>query len=219
MSLLTTTRLAPLLDRLFNEATYWPEDDSVLALSENERQRLMRSKTEYREFYGQLKDRSLPVARDTAQWLYLLTRTSKARTIVEFGTSFGVSTLHLAAGLRDNGGGHLITTEFEPGKVLKAQANLKAAGLADLVEIRQGDALQTLSSDLPKSIDLVLLDGAKGLYLDVLLALEYRLAPGALVIADDADYCPEYLAHVRDPASGYLSIALRDDVEVSMHLG
>jgi len=219
MSLLTTTRLAPLLDRLFNEATYWPEDDSVLALSENERQRLMRSKTEYREFYGQLKDRSLPVARDTAQWLYLLTRTSKARTIVEFGTSFGVSTLHLAAGLRDNGGGHLITTEFEPGKVLKAQANLKAAGLADLVEIRQGDALQTLSSDLPKSIDLVLLDGAKGLYLDVLLALEYRLAPGALVIADDADYCPEYLAHVRDPASGYLSITLRDDVEVSMHLG
>lgn len=219
MSLLTTTRLAPLLDRLFNEATYWPEDDSVLALSENERQRLMRSKTEYREFYGQLKERSLPVARDTAQWLYLLTRTSKARTVVEFGTSFGVSTLHLAAGLRDNGGGHLITTEFEPGKVLKAQANLKAAGLADLVEIRQGDALQTLSSDLPKSIDLVLLDGAKGLYLDVLLALEYRLAPGALVIADDADYCPEYLAHVRDPASGYLSIALRDDVEVSMHLG
>ena len=219
MSLLTTTRLAPLLDRLFNEATYWPEDDSVLALSEKERQRLMRSKTEYREFYGQLKDRSLPVARDTAQWLYLLTRTSKARTIVEFGTSFGVSTLHLAAGLWDNGGGHLITTEFEPGKVLKAQANLKAAGLADLVEIRQGDALQTLSSDLPKSIDLVLLDGAKGLYLDVLLALEYRLAPGALVIADDADYCPEYLAHVRDPASGYLSITLRDDVEVSMHLG
>lgn len=219
MSLLTTTRLAPLLDRLFSEATYWPEDDSVLALSEDEQQRLMRSKTEYREFYGQLKERSLPVSRDTAHWLYLLTRTSKARTIVEFGTSFGVSTLHLAAGLRDNGGGQLITSEFEPGKVLKAQANLKAAGLADLVEIRQGDALHTLSSDLPKSIDLVLLDGAKGLYLDVLLALEYRLAPGALVIADDADYCPEYLAHVRDPASGYLSIALRDDVEVSMSLG
>lgn len=219
MSLLTTTRLAPLLDRLFSEASYWPEDDSVLALSEDEQTRLMRSKTEYREFYGQLRERSLPVSRDTAHWLYLLTRTSKARSIVEFGTSFGVSTLHLAAGLRDNGGGHLITSEFEPGKVLKAQANLKAAGLADLVEIRQGDALQTLSSDLPKAIDLVLLDGAKGLYLDVLLALEYRLAPGALVIADDANYCPEYLAHVRDPASGYLSIALRDDVEVSMSLG
>lgn len=219
MSLLTTPRLAPLLDRLFSEASYWPEDDSILALSEDEQTRLMRSKTEYREFYGQLRERSLPVSRDTAHWLYLLTRTSKARSIVEFGTSFGVSTLHLAAGLRDNGGGHLISSEFEPGKVLKAQANLKAAGLADLVEIRQGDALQTLSSDLPKAIDLVLLDGAKGLYLDVLLALEYRLAPGALVIADDANYCPEYLAHVRDPASGYLSIALRDDVEVSMSLG
>lgn len=80
---------------------------------------------------------------------------------MEFGTSFGVSTLHLAAALRDNGGGRVISTEFEPTKVARARANLCAAGLHDLVEIRVGDALETLARDLPEEIDLVLLDGAK----------------------------------------------------------
>jgi hypothetical protein len=106
---------------------------------------------------------------------------------VEFGTSFGILTLHLAAALRDNGGGRLITTEFEPSKVARARENLTAGGLIDLVELRQGDALQTLKADLPETIDLLLLDGAKALYPDVLALLEDRLRPGAFVVADDAD--------------------------------
>ncbi len=71
------------------------------------------------------------------------------------------------------------------------------------MEIREGDALQTLSVDLPETIDLLLLDGAKALYADVLRLLESRLRPGAYLVADDADHCPEYLAHVRSPANGY----------------
>ncbi|MCQ4380070.1 class I SAM-dependent methyltransferase, partial [Clostridioides difficile] len=80
-----------------------------------------------------------------------LARSGGARSIVEFGTSFGISTLHLAAALRDNGGGRLVTSEFEPSKGVRARANLAAAGLADLVEIREGDALRTLAADLPDS--------------------------------------------------------------------
>ena len=72
-----------------------------------------------------------------------------------------------AAALRDNGGGQLITSEFEPSKVARARDNLIAGGLIDLVEIRQGDALQTLAVDLPDQVDL-LLDGAKALYGEVL---------------------------------------------------
>lgn len=75
--------------------------------------------------------------------------------------------------------------------------------LADLVEIREGDALQTLRCDLPDEIDLVLLDGAKALYPDILGLLETRLRTGAFVIADNADMAPDYLARVRSPASGY----------------
>lgn len=166
-----------------------------------------------------MKDFPLAVSRETGALLYMQARSCRARTIVEFGTSFGISTLHLAAALRDNGGGQLITTEFEPSKVARAKANLAAGGLSDLVEFREGDALQTLSTDLPDRIDLVLLDGAKALYPEILGLLESRLAPGALIVADNADYAPDYLARVRSPTCGYMSVPFGDEVELSMRLG
>jgi predicted O-methyltransferase YrrM len=138
---------------------------------------------------------------------------------VEFGTSFGISTLHLAAALRDNGGGRLITSEFETSKVARARENLAAGGLIDLVDIREGDALHTLSVDLPESIDLLLLDGAKALYPEILRLVESHLRPGALIIADDADRSPDYLARVRSPSEGYISTPFAEDVELSMRLG
>lgn len=173
---------------------------------------------DYRALYGRLKDFHLAVSRETATLLYMLARSSRARAIVEFGTSFGVSTLHLAAALRDNGGGRLIGTEFESTKVAQARANITAAGLDDLVEIRAGDAVETLAKDLPEVIDLLLLDGAKGLYPGILSLLEPRLRPGSMVLADNADWSPEYLARVRDPAGGYVSVAFASDVELSMKL-
>jgi predicted O-methyltransferase YrrM len=220
MTTLTAAPLAPLLDRLFEEAdAASAETDSAVAdLSDEEQARLMRSKTGYRELYRRLKDVPIAISRETGAILYMLARGAKARSIVEFGTSFGISTLHLAAALRDNGGGRLITTEFEASKVARAQENLKAGGLIDLVEIREGDALQTLKLDLPQWIDLLLLDGAKGLYPDILALLEARLRPGAFVVADDADVSPDYLARVRSPRHGYLSTPFGSDVEVSMRL-
>ena len=221
MSTLTTAPLAPLLGRLFEEAdAASPEASPALAaMSAEERSRLMHSKTEYLDFYRRLKDLPLPVSRETGALLYMLARSVGAHTIVEFGTSFGISTLHLAAALRDNGGGRLITSEFEPSKAARARANLAAASLADLVEFREGDALQTLSVDLPDAIDLVLLDGAKALYPEVLSLVEDRLRPGALIVADNADYSPDYLARVRSPASGYMSTPFGEDVELSMRIG
>src|SRR5262249_24507090 len=159
----------------------------------------------YLEFYRRLRDVPLPVSRETGVLLYMLARGAKAKSIVEFGTSFGISTLHLAAALRDNGGGRLITTEFESSKIARARDNLTAGGLIDLVEIREGDALQTLTAHLPETVDLVLLDGAKALYPDVLALLEDRLRPGAFVVADNADMSPDYLGRVRASGQGYLS--------------
>jgi len=220
MTTLTGTPLAPLLDQLFAEADEAAaETDSAVAdLSEEEQARMMRSKTGYLDLYGRLKNVPLAVSRETGTLLYMLARGINARNIVEFGTSFGISTLYLAAALRDNGGGRLITTEFESSKVARARENLTAGGLIDLVEIREGDALQTLKSGLPKTIDLLLLDGAKGLYPDVLALLEGQLRPGAFVVADDADASPDYLARVRSTEQGYLSTPFASDVEVSMHL-
>lgn len=220
MTTLTTAPLAPLLQRLFDEADA-ATSPATAALSADpaEFARLMHSKTDYLDFYGRLKDLWLPVSRETGTLLYMLARSTNARTIVEFGTSFGISTLHLAAALRDNGGGRLIGSEFEPSKVTRAREHLAAGGLADLVEIREGDALATLAADLPASIDLLLLDGAKALYGDILDRVESRLRPGALVVADNADHSPDYLARVRSPGSGYLSTPLGGDVELSLRLG
>ena len=138
MTTLTKAPLAPLLNRLFEEAaaTSPAASPAMADLSTKERERLMRSKTDYRDLYGRLKELPLPISRETGALLYMLARGCQARTIVEFGTSFGISTLHLAAALRDNGGGRLITTEFEPSKLARARNNLTAGGLSDLVEIR-----------------------------------------------------------------------------------
>ncbi|MHC4045381.1 O-methyltransferase [Bradyrhizobium sp. 23AC] len=216
----TITSLAPLLDRLFDaaEAANDATGAAVADLSDADRARLMRSKTDYRDLYGRLKDAPLAVSRETGHLLYMLARGSRARVIVEFGTSFGISTLHLAAGLRDNGGGHLITSEFEPSKAARARENLIAGGLIDLVEIREGDALKTLSADLPAMIDLVLLDGAKALYPEILDLLEGHLGPGAIIVADNADDSPDYLARVRAPGSGYMSTPFAEDVELSVRI-
>jgi predicted O-methyltransferase YrrM len=216
---LTTAPVAPLLDRLFKQAdAAWSASPAVAKLSSAERAVLMRSKTDYLDFYSQMKDVPLAVSRETGALLYMLARSCRARTIVEFGTSFGISTLHLAAALRDNGGGRLITCEFEPSKVARARDNLTAGGLIDLIEIREGDALQTLSVDLPEAIDMLLLDGAKALYPEILSLVESRLRAGALIVADNADWSPDYLARVRSPANGYMSTPFAEDVELSMRI-
>lgn len=220
MSTISNAPVAPLLNQLFRDA----EASSPLAspafeaLSTEDRIRLMRSKDDYLDLYTSLKDFALPVSRETGQLLYILARATRARSIVEFGTSFGLSTLHLAAALRDNGGGRLITSEFEPSKVAIANANFAAAGVSDLVELREGDALTTLSHDLPAAIDLLLLDGAKSLYRDVLALVQDRLRPGAVIVADNADYCPDYLEHVSSITNGYYTMSFTDDVELSIRL-
>ena len=217
MTTLSTAPVAPLLDGLFKKAAA-ATSPAMAELSSDERARLIRSKTEYLDLYGRLKDLWLPVSPETGMLLYMLARACRARTIVEFGTSFGISTLHLAAALRDNGGGRLITCEFEPSKVAQTRQHLTDGGLIDLVEIREGDALKTLSVDLPETIDLVLLDGAKALYLEILELVEERLKPGALIVADNADLSPEYLARVRSRTAGYLSVPFGEDVELSMRI-
>jgi predicted O-methyltransferase YrrM len=221
MTTLSTAPLSSLLDRLFAEAEATTAEvmPTIMQIPAAERAALMSSKTDYRDFYARMKDVHLAVSRETAALLYMLARSTGARTIVEFGTSFGISTLHLAAALRDNGGGRLITSEFEPSKVAHARENFIVGGLADLIEIREGDALETLARDLPQQIDLVLLDGAKGLYPAILALVESRLRHGALILADNADWSPDYLARVRSPTHGYLSVPFEGDVELSMRLG
>ncbi len=156
----------------------------------------------------------LSVSPEFGRFLYMCARSCKAKRIVEFGSSMGISAIYMAAALRDMGGGVLIGTELEPSKTERAKANLTAAGLADLVEFRVGDARETLKPGVGGDIDMVMLDGAFTLYFPILKLLERHLEPGAIIIGENAfAEAGGYIDYVRDPQNGYLSLPLSFDPE------
>lgn len=171
-----------------------------------------------------MKDVFIPISREQGEFLYLTARAIGARNIVEFGTSFGISTIYLAAAVKDNGGGRVIGSEIEPGKHARARQHLDEAGVSELVDVRLGDALETLK-DVPEPLDLVLLDGWKDLYLPILEMLTPRLRPGSIVMADNIftfkrDLKP-YVDHVQCGRNGFESSTLHisDGFEYSVRVG
>jgi predicted O-methyltransferase YrrM len=129
---------------------------------------------------------------------------------VDFATSVGFSALYLAAAVRDNVGGRVIGAEIVPAKIATARRNLEEAGLAEVVDIRAGDARQTLKH-LGGPVDFALIDGWPGdegpsLALEVMQVLAPQMRLGAIVLNDNAE--ADYLAFVRDPANGFRSMTL-----------
>jgi predicted O-methyltransferase YrrM len=166
----------------------------------------------------------IPVSREQGELLYLMVRAIRAESVVEFGTSFGISTTYLAAGLRDNGAGRVIGSEIEPSKCHQASANLKEAGLEEYAEVRLGDALETLR-EVPEPVDLLLLDGWKDLYLPVLELVKPRLRPGAVVMADNIftfrKALRPYVEYMQSGENGFVSTTLHisDGFEYSVYTG
>ncbi len=171
-----------------------------------------------------MKDFYLPVSREQGEFLYLTARAIGATKVVEFGTSFGISTIYLAAAVRDNGRGEVIGSEIEASKAQVAKANLEAAGLAAHADVRLGDAMETLR-DLPEPIDLVLLDGWKDLYIPVLELVTPRLRPGSVVLADNIftfrKSLRPYVESMQSGERGFASTTLHiaDGFEYSVYLG
>jgi len=166
----------------------------------------------------------IPVTPEAGRLLYALVRATRPTTVVEFGMSFGISAIHLAAAVRDNGTGRVVTTELSATKIAAARRTFAETGLDDAITILEGDALTTLE-ELDGSVDFVLLDGWKDLYLPVIELLEPRLKTGALIVADNAsaaDIRP-YLDRVRDPDNGYVSfnflVRESDSMEISCRTG
>jgi predicted O-methyltransferase YrrM len=161
--------------------------------------------------------------------LYLIARAIHARRIVEFGSSFGISTIYLATAARDNALGSgspplVIGSEMEPQKCEAATRNLHAAGLTDIAKILQGDALQTLRTvDAP--LDLVFLDGRKDLYLPVLKLLKPKLRAGAVTLSDNIDSFKRevapFIEYVQSGTNGFASstINISDGIELSVFEG
>ena len=152
----------------------------------------------------------LAVGADEGRFLNLLANVSKAKNIVEFGCSYGISTIYLAAAAKDNGG-HVITIDIEPSKIDGARKNIAAAGLADTVTLLEGDASKTLICVKPP-VDMLFLDGAKELYLPVYQLLQPKPSAGAVIIEDNANQ-PEvrpFIEHILNAGKEFATESLFD---------
>ena len=185
---------------------------------------LGRRRMDWQDMFARTKDLYLPLEAEQGGLLYVAARAIGARRIAEYGTSFGVSTLYLAAAVRDNGGGTVIGSEILPEKAEIARANFAEAGLSEFIDLRVGDARETLK-DCGGPLDLVLLDGWKDIELDVLRILKPQLRRGALVFTDniftfraDNQSQREYMA---DPQNGFRAIVLplKDGTEMAVYTG
>ena len=131
----------------------------------------------------------LPVGPATGQLMNILIKEQKAQTILEIGTSHGYSTVWLAEAARATGG-KVITLDVHAGKQEYARNALKKAGLAELVEFKLGDARESIAA-LSGSIDFVLLDLWKDLYIPCFDLFYPKLGSGAMVLADNMLF-PEF---------------------------
>jgi len=163
-----------------------------------------------------LRDKLVALDRDKCRLCHLLCRSGQARRIVEIGTSFGVSTIYLAAAARENAEGGtrkalVIATEIDPAKAAAARTNLKQAGLERYAEVREGDFRQTLR-ELTGPIDFVLLDIWAPLAAPAIELLAPRLRSGAIVACDNIERLKreyrDYLAYIEDPANRFDSLTL-----------
>jgi predicted O-methyltransferase YrrM len=168
-----------------------------------------------------VRDKLIPIDRGQGWLIYMLCRSRRARRVVEFGTSYGVSTLYLAAAMRDQGGGLVIGTEIEAEKARRARQHFVEAGVADLIELREGDAHVTLR-DCGGPVDFLLVDGFPRLARSVIELMAPQLRQGAIVVCDNVGHFPgtfaDYLDFVRRPANGFVStlLPLRGGTELSV---
>ena len=155
-----------------------------------------------------MEETFIAMNREQGLLIYKLIRAAKAKHIVEFGTSFGISTIYLAAAAKETGG-KVITTELLASKAEKASRHFKMADVASLIDLRVGDAMETLK-DIQDGIDFLLFDGWNDLYLPLLKMLEPKLANGCSIITDNTNMASAkpFLVYVRSH-DHYLSSPLK----------
>ena len=165
--------------------------------------------------------RMLNITPDTGRLLWILVQAARATRILEVGTSNAYSTIWLADAARATGG-HVITLERNPDKVRLARENLARAGVADRVELREGNAAETLAG-LTGPFHFVFLDADRAnysAYLDLALP---KLQPGGLLVADNvishAQELADYLARVKsNPALFSVTVPVGKGEEIALKL-
>jgi predicted O-methyltransferase YrrM len=157
-------------------------------------------------------DKMVALDHEKVLFCYQLCRALGAKRIVEAGTSFGVSTLYLAAAIRDNAvaGGVVIATEHEPEKARIARETFAEAGLEGYIDLREGDLRETLK-EIEGPVDFMLVD-IWGVAQPALELVSPHLRTGAVVICDNTSVdrieYDDYFAFINDPANRFRTLTL-----------
>jgi predicted O-methyltransferase YrrM len=222
-SLRDDARLRELLDRLHAKSDAQILDTDAF-LARDGRRSTSGTDADVEAGRGFWADKYVALDRDKAELCYLLCRLRGARRVVEAGTSYGVSTLYLAAAVRDNGGGLVIGTEREPGKIAAARDNFQAAGLADVIELREGDLRETLACD-DGPVDLLLLDIWVAMVRTTVELVAPRIPVGGFIVADNTtarrDAYRDLFAYLDDTSSGFttMTLPLHNGLELAVRTG
>ena len=222
-SLLEDERLRAALGRLHAQSDAQTET-LVSFLRKNGGKSVAGSESDVEAGRGFWRDKLVAFEPDKARFCYGLIRAIDGRRIVEAGTSYGVSTLYLAAAIHDNGGGVVVATEYEPEKAEIARANFREAGLSEFIDLREGDLRQTLKQ-IEGPIDFLLVDIWTPLAEPALALVAPHLRRGAIVIADNTNTYrkayADYFAFLADPSNGFSTVTLPFDggLEMSVKLG
>lgn len=214
MTTLTETKVASALDRMYAES------QAQMSTLRDRFGSVDMATATAQERADALSDVYMPVTPEAGRLLYSLVRATRPQTVVEFGMSLGLSGIHLASAVRDNGSGRVVTTELSAEKIKTATRNFAEAGLAEHITVLEGDALSTLAG-LEGPVGFVLLDGWKEFYLPVIKLLEPLLLPGSLIVADNTNMpdTQPYLDYVRESSNGYISVNFlardTDSMEIS----
>ena len=137
-----------------------------------------------RKILAEIKARDkeqLAVSEEDGRFLRVLIAASKAKRAIEIGGASGYSAIWMGLGLRDTGG-QLVTMEYDPVRAKELSANIKRAGLSDIVTVVPGDAFQHLPK-LSGSYDFVFLDAWKKDYKRFLDLMLPRLNKGGVFVA------------------------------------
>jgi predicted O-methyltransferase YrrM len=162
----------------------------------------------------------LDVGESVGMLMNLLIREAQAKTILEVGTSYGYSTVWLAEAARATGG-KVITLDLNAEKQRYAHSMLQKAGLDRFAEFRCGDAL-VLIKGLAETVDFVLIDLWKEVYIPCFDAVRTKISPAAIIIADNMIYPPDsqefalgYRAHVRKSGMDSVLLPVGHGIELS----
>ena len=165
------------------------------------------------------RDKMVALEKVKAEYCYMLCRALRATRIVECGTSFGVSTLYLAAAVRDNGGGTVIATEWEMQKAKIARANFETAGLSRFIDLREGDLAKTLKT-IGGPVDFVLLDIWTEAVMPAMENIAPHLHPGSVIVADNSAQSRRgyeaWFAYIADPKNRLVTTTLPFDGGLEM---